>query len=216
MPLPRRCHINGKRVASERGSGRRKDVLLDNLEPARDETTATGRAGNDDDEAWRQAIADEFSRSWQQADAAADEAPPAQSAAATPIEAGERDNGGGHEQDTSGWGRPVRPPADEWGWPESPPAQPSGAEAWAPSGAPNSSTSSRRSNGSSATSSGWSGYADQAGWAAAQPQAADDSEGVLPDITLFTREERVRHARVSGLICSIAKHDTTLIVPSQL
>ena len=177
-------------MATERGSGRGKDVLLDNVEPGRVESAAPGPMGDASDEGWRQAVADDFSRSWQQADAAADEPAPAQSAAAAPVEAGQRDNGGGHEQDASGWGRPVRPAADEWGWPESPPAQPSGAGRWAPSDA--SATNGSRSNGSSANGTGWSDYADQASWAAAQPQAANDSEGVLPDITLFTREERVR------------------------
>jgi len=202
-----------KRVAAERGSGR-KDVLLDNVEPGRADSAAPGATRDADDEAWRQAIADEFSRSWQQADAAADEPAPAQPAAAASVDAGQWDNGRGHEQDTSGWGRPVRPPPDEWGWPESPPAQPSGTEAWAPSGAPDSS-SGRRSNGSRATSSGWSDYAEQAGWAA-QPQAADDSEGVLPDITLFTKEERVRHLLFSTWLAASRRHKIIFLLSAHL
>ena len=169
--------------------------MLDNIEPARRSELAPDRMTEADDEAWRQVIADEFSRTWQQAASAPDEPPAAQSAA-VPAEVEQWNHSAGSEQDGTGWGRSVQPPAEDWGWPESPSAQPSGYGRGDAGDAPDSSGG--RSNDSNGASSGWSGYTGQAGWAGAPPQGADESDGSLPDITLFTREERVRRFSCSS------------------
>ena len=162
------------------------------MEPARRDPATLRSRDNADEEAWRQAIAEEFSRSWQQASAAVDEPPAAMAreTSAVPAKAERWDQDGVRDEDTSGWGRPERPPVEDWGWPEAPSAAASDAGRWSANVA--SSSSDDRRQGGSAEDTGWTDFAARSGWGYAAAGTADDEEGELPDITLLTTEERVR------------------------
>jgi hypothetical protein len=167
---------------------------LDNVEPARDDTATLRSRDIADEEAWRQAIAEDFSRSWQQASAATDEPPAASAreAPAAPAEEERRDQSGARDEDTNGWGRQERLPVEDWGWPES--AAQSYAGRWSANGA---SSSGGSRQGGTAKDTGWTDFAAQSGWGDAAAGAADEEDGELPDITLFTTEERVRFLHAS-------------------